>query len=304
MDSEVLPVPGGNSRELRIRSCFPSLFQDEQTHCSILLGPLMGAGWGPELGSALIRQARAECWCQWSLRGGLETLPHSLNTHLTSRGVSVLQGQSVCGFSLQAEGCWKVSRGDSSLEADHIISVIPAPVLSKLLPAEAAPLAYALNTITAVSVAVMNLQYQGSHLPVQGFGHLVPFSEDPVILEIVYDSVAFPEQDGSPLPGAVFSQVLFQQEAEKAAATHLGLNEPPSHCLVHLHQNSIPQYTFSHWQKLESATQFLAAQNLPLTLAGTSYEGLAAACVLGTEPNSWSLAPTSSCPWWQEFSHP
>ena len=115
--------------------------------------------------------------------------------------------------------------------------------------------------------------------------------------------------------GCVLSQELLQQEAEKAAATQLGLNEPPSHCLVHLHQNSIPQYTLGHWQKLESATQFLAAQKLPLTLAGASYEGLAvndcmesrlqaAACVLGTEPNSWSSAPTSSCPWWQGFSHP
>lgn len=34
----------------------------------------------------------------------------------------------------------------------------------------------------------------------QGFGHLVPSSEDPGVLGIVYDSVAFPEQDGSP-PG-------------------------------------------------------------------------------------------------------
>lgn len=31
----------------------------------------------------------------------------------------------------------------------------------------------------------------------QGFGHLVPSSEDPGVLGIVYDSVAFPEQDGS-----------------------------------------------------------------------------------------------------------
>uniref|UniRef100_A0A8C6EBD6 Amine oxidase domain-containing protein n=1 Tax=Moschus moschiferus TaxID=68415 RepID=A0A8C6EBD6_MOSMO len=97
--------------------------------------------------------------------------------------------------------------------------------------------------------------------------------------------------------GCVLSQELLQQEAEKAAATHLGLNEPPSHCLVHLHKNSIPQYTLGHWQKLESAAQFLAAQKLPLTLAGASYEGVAvndciesgrqaAARVLGTEPNS------------------
>ena len=100
-----------------------------------------------------------------------------------------------------------MSLGDSSLEADHIISVIPASVLSKLLSAEAAPLACALSTITAVSVAVANLQYQGARLPVQGFGHLVPSSEDPVILEIVYDSIAFPEQDGSP-PGLRVTVIL------------------------------------------------------------------------------------------------
>lgn len=41
------------------------------------------------------------------------------------------------------------------------------PVLSKLLPAEAAPLACILGTIRAVSVAVVNLQYQGAQLPVQ-----------------------------------------------------------------------------------------------------------------------------------------
>ncbi|XP_058395609.1 protoporphyrinogen oxidase isoform X2 [Diceros bicornis minor] len=200
MDSLCRGVFAGNSRELSIRSCFPSLFQAEQTHRSVLLGLLLGAGRSPQPDSALIRQARAERWSQWSLRGGLETLPQALNTHLTSRGVSVLRGRPVCGLSLQAEGRWKVSLGDSSLDADHIISAVPASVLSQLLPVEAAPLARALSTITAVSVAVVNLQYRGACLPVQGFGHLVPSSEDPSTLGIVYDSVAFPEQDGSP-PG-------------------------------------------------------------------------------------------------------
>ncbi|XP_025770901.1 protoporphyrinogen oxidase [Puma concolor] len=208
-----------------------------------------------------------------------------------------------------------VSLGDSSLDADHVISAVPASVLGKLLPAEAAPLARALSAITAVSVAVVNLQYRGARLPVQGFGHLVPSSEDPGVLGIVYDSVAFPEQDGSPpglrvtvmlggswlqtlaARGAVLSPELLQQQAQEAAATQLGLKEPPSHCLVHLHKNCIPQYTLGHWQKLEAATQFLASQRLPLTLAGASYEGVAvndciesgrqaAARVLGSEPDS------------------
>uniref|UniRef100_A0A2K6EXP4 Protoporphyrinogen oxidase n=1 Tax=Propithecus coquereli TaxID=379532 RepID=A0A2K6EXP4_PROCO len=97
--------------------------------------------------------------------------------------------------------------------------------------------------------------------------------------------------------GCALSQELFQQQAQEAAATQLGLKEPPSYCLVHLHKNCIPQYTLGHWQKLESARQFLAAQRLPLTLAGASYEGVAvndciesgrqaAVSVLGTEPHS------------------
>nr|KAF6268508.1 protoporphyrinogen oxidase [Pipistrellus kuhlii] len=254
-DSLCRGVFAGSSQELSVRSCFPSLFQAEQAHRSVLLGLLLGTGQSSQPDSALIRQARAERWSQWSLRGGLEMLPQALTTHLTERGVTVLRGHPACGLSLQA-GRWKVSLGDSCLEADHVISALPASVLSKLLPAEAAPLARVLGTIRAVSVAVVNLQYQGAQLPVQGFGHLVPSSEDPGVLGIVYDSVAFPEQDGSPpglrvtvmlggswlqaleARGCAFSQELFQQQAQEAAATQLGLKEPPSHCLVHLHRVS------------------------------------------------------------------
>ncbi|XP_053771695.1 protoporphyrinogen oxidase isoform X2 [Desmodus rotundus] len=126
MDSLCRGVFAGSSRELSVRSCFPSLFQAERTHRSVLLGLLLGAGQRAEPNSGLVRQARAERWSQWSLRGGLETLPQALATHLTSGGVTVLRGQPVCGLSLQAEGRWKVSLGDRCLEADHVISAVPA----------------------------------------------------------------------------------------------------------------------------------------------------------------------------------
>ncbi|KAF6293510.1 protoporphyrinogen oxidase [Rhinolophus ferrumequinum] len=97
--------------------------------------------------------------------------------------------------------------------------------------------------------------------------------------------------------GSAVSQEALRRQAQEAAATQLGLKEPPSHCLVHTHRNCIPQYTLGHWKKLDSAAQFLAAQRLPLTLAGASYEGVAvtdciesgrraAARVLGSEPSS------------------
>ncbi|NXK70999.1 PPOX oxidase, partial [Sylvietta virens] len=75
--------------------------------------------------------------------------------------------------------------------------------LARALPPEAEPLARELGAIAAASVAVVNLQYEGAALPVTGFGHLVPSSEDPALLGIVYDSVAFPELDGTPAtPGS------------------------------------------------------------------------------------------------------
>lgn len=46
------------------------------------------------------------------------------------------------------------------------------------------------------------------------------------------------------------SRELLQRQAQEAAATQLGLKGPPSHCLVHLHRNCIPQYTLGHWEKL------------------------------------------------------
>lgn len=75
---------------------------------SLISPPPTLLGQGPQPDSSLIRQARAERWSQWSLRGGLEVLPQALHNYLTSKGVTVLSGQPVCGLSLQPEGRWKV----------------------------------------------------------------------------------------------------------------------------------------------------------------------------------------------------
>ncbi|XP_038624647.1 protoporphyrinogen oxidase [Tachyglossus aculeatus] len=290
-------VFGGDSRILSIRSCFPSLFQAERRHRSLLLGLLLARPErGPRAECGLMARARAERWSQWSLRQGMETLPRALGAHLGQRGVSILRGRPVRRLALEPGGRWQVSLGDGSLEADHIISAIPAAALSQLLPALAAPLAEALGPIGAASVAVVNLQYRGGRLPVQGFGHLVPSSEDPGVLGIVYDSVAFPEQDGTSPglrltvmlggswlqgleaeagPGGEVAPARLLQRAQEAVATQLGLKETPTHSLVHLHQRCIPQYALGHWQRLESAARFLSTSHLPLSLAGASYEGVA-----------------------------
>ncbi|OWK50914.1 Protoporphyrinogen oxidase [Lonchura striata] len=133
--------------------------------------------------------------------------------------------------------------------------------------------------------------------PWQGFGHLVPSSEDPALLGIVYDSVAFPEHDGTPvtpgkpplrltvmLGGAWFRQSfgdpalvapeLLLRRARAAVSDHLGLAGTPTHAIVRVQQDCIPQYTLGHWERLERIQRFLKEQQLPLSLIGASYSGV------------------------------
>ncbi|NXU92582.1 PPOX oxidase, partial [Xiphorhynchus elegans] len=134
---------------------------------------------------------------------------------------------------------------DETITADHVVSAVPAAALAEALPPEAEPLARELRHIPAASVAVVNLQYEGVSLPVtvskvgrgshgcpklpgvtparpQGFGHLVPSSEDPALLGIVYDSVAFPQHDGAGPPSVRLTVMLggawFRQSFGEPAA--------------------------------------------------------------------------------------
>ncbi|NXV56204.1 PPOX oxidase, partial [Molothrus ater] len=328
VDSLCRGVFAGDSRALSVRSCFPALFQAERQRGSVLLGLALphggGGAAGPEAG--LARRARAERWSQWSLRGGMESLARALCPHCPQSPPQCPQCPLLCP-QLTVPG--------ATLTADHVVSALPASALARALPAEAEPLARELRAIPAASVAVVNLQYEGAALPVmvsaprcprrvpevspdpavtparpprpQGFGHLVPSSEDPALLGIVYDSVAFPEHDGTPatpggtslrltvmLGGAWFQQSfgdpalvapeLLLSRARAAVSEHLGLAGTPKNAIVRVQQDCIPQYTLGHWERLERIQRFLKEQELPLSLIGASYSGVSVNdCIAGAK---------------------
>ncbi|OXB72343.1 UNVERIFIED_CONTAM: hypothetical protein H355_015642 [Colinus virginianus] len=124
-----------------------------------------------------------------------------------------------------------------------LLGLAVGDALARALPPEARPLALELSLIPAVTVAVVNLQYHNVTLPVTGFGHLVPSSEDEALLGIVYDSVAFPQHDGSGVPSVRLTAC-------------------------------IPQYTVGHWERMERIERFLEEQRMPLSLIGASYSGV------------------------------
>ncbi|XP_044304519.1 protoporphyrinogen oxidase isoform X3 [Varanus komodoensis] len=293
VDSLCRGVFAGDCRALSIRSCFPALFQAERTHRSVILGMVLGGGKSDPVSSPLVRRARQERWSQWSLRDGMQSLPEALADFLKRRGVEIRLNSPVRRLQRTASGSWEIVLADGSVKADHIISALPAKVLAAALPSWAEPLARELQAITAVSVGVVNLQYENVTLPVTGFGHLVPSFEDRSLLGIVYDSVAFPEQNGRNrmatrltvmLGGAWFtpgfgdpdevSHAALLSRAQTAVREHLGIVAQPSHTIVKVQKACIPQYTLGHWKHVENAEAFLEREQLPLSLVGASYRGV------------------------------
>ncbi|XP_025934868.1 protoporphyrinogen oxidase isoform X5 [Apteryx rowi] len=293
VDSLCRGVFAGDCRALSVRSCFPALFEAERHRRSVLLGLVLGRGKKPGAESPLSRRARAERWSQWSLRGGMESLAAALAAFLRQRGVELHCHAPLRRLRRDPGGGWQLALADGTVTADHVVSAIPAGALAEVLPTEAEPLARELRHIPAVAVAVVNLQYEGAKLPVTGFGHLVPSSEDSSLLGIVYDSVAFPEHNRSGaaslrltvmLGGAWFTQSfgdpaavapsLLLRRAQDAVRAHLGLEAAPSHSIVKVHKACIPQYTLGHWRRTESIGRYLTEQGLPLSLVGASYAGV------------------------------
>ncbi|XP_061872180.1 protoporphyrinogen oxidase isoform X2 [Colius striatus] len=259
VDSLCRGVFAGDCRALSVRSCFPALFQAERRRRSVLLGLALGSGKERGAESGLSRRARAERWSQWSLRGGMQSLAEALAAFVRPRGVELRCHAPLRRLRRHADGRWQLTLDDGTVTADHVVSAIPAAALAEVLPAEAEPLARELRRIPAVSVAVVNLQYQGVTLPVTGFGHLVPSSEDSSLLGIVYDSVAFPQHNGAGaasvrltvmLGGAWFEQSfgdpasvspsLLLQRAQAAVQQQLGLDTAPTHSIVKVHQSASP----------------------------------------------------------------
>ncbi|XDV40736.1 hypothetical protein PO909_009754 [Leuciscus waleckii] len=245
IDSLCRGVFAGDCRKLSVRSCFPPLYKAEQSRGSIVLGMLMGSGGGPEVvPSDLANRASKESWTQWSLKRGMQTLPEALVDKLRMQErVEIHHHAKVKSLNMDGGG-WEIKLDDgTSLKADHVISALPASALASVLPPASHPLSEQLRSIASVTVAVVNLEYEGFILPVTGFGHLVPSSEDPGLLGVVYDSVPFPQHNQSGKP-----------------TTRL--------------TDCIPQYHLGHWKRLEKMRQYISNHNLPLTLVGASYDGV------------------------------
>ncbi|XP_062394651.1 protoporphyrinogen oxidase isoform X3 [Sardina pilchardus] len=257
IDSLCRGVFAGDCRTLSVRSCFPPLYNAEKARGSIVLGMVFGSGALPTVTpSDLATRSVKESWAQWSLRRGMQMLPEALEDSFKRKGnVELHRHASVKTLNATGTG-WEIKLEDGgTVKADHVISALPANSLASILPPAAQPLSQQLQEISSVTVAVVNLEYEGSVLPVT----------------VMMGGAWFHEVFGDP-EGVSKERLL--ERATQAVTSHLGVTAVPIWSLVALLKDCIPQYHLGHWKRIETMRTYISDHSLPLTLAGASYDGV------------------------------
>ncbi|CUI17662.1 putative protoporphyrinogen oxidase [Candidatus Protochlamydia naegleriophila] len=280
IDPFISGIYAGDSRKLSIQSCFPVLWQWEQEHGSLLKG-----AWRhprrPPSESAFVSKWEKEPI--FSFKQGMERLTNELAKQL----------EEIIRFSCEPKAIQFTSKevritltSGEQIEADHVISAIPALSLAPLL-ASHSTLAEQLQAIPYATLMVVNLGYRKKILKSDGFGYLIPSQEKEAILGCVFDSCVFPQQNaceeetrltvmigGTRYPEVeTYSEKRGKEIALEAMQNHLGIDAEPDVAYVRLARQAIPQYEVGHQHLLSSLRRQLASLQR-LTLTGNSFDGV------------------------------
>ena len=145
----------------------------------------------------LYERSQREKWRIWTLCNGLQDLVDKWIAHVEKLGLET-KLNTPCESLEFTEGKRVLCHTKNGpIEADHVISSLFSSESAKLLPANHSELKQLLDKIPSVSVAVVNLEFAGKVLPVDGFGFLVPSCESMEILGVVFDSCVFDDGRGN-----------------------------------------------------------------------------------------------------------
>lgn len=276
VDPLVSGIYAGDIRKLSLQSCFPLLHQWEQQHRSVIVGALKHRS-QPSVNPFIAQWQKQNIF---SFKQGMETLPAAL-AHQTEADIRLKC--TVNKLIFNAEGISVLFNQNESIEADHVISTLPAFTLASLIPA----LSSVCNRIPYASVAVINVGYDRPVLKQKGFGYLVPSQEKEAILGCVWDSCVFPQQNqtlnetrltlmmgGMHHADLINHEEQCKQKALNSLAKHLNIEEDPKTIQIKMARQAIPQYEVGYQAILDEIKTRLNQLSPHLTLSGT-FQGVA-----------------------------
>lgn len=244
--------------------------------------------------SSLVKRAKDGNWMAWTLKNGIQTLPEKWTKHLTENmGATVLLNTKCTEIkiSTKAEGKVQCFTNGGIIEADRVISTLPANVFAGIIRGEDSKLADMLSSIEYADMAVINLEYEKETVSQRGFGFLVPSCEPLDILGVTFDSQVFPQHStkGSTIltvmsGGARFDELygdpqqadpdFITEVAVKSVRDTLKIKEDPVRHICRINAKCIPQYNVGHHVLAEQIVSYVKSHDMPLTLLGNAWGGV------------------------------
>ncbi len=285
----------GDPEKMSLKSCFPKVYNLEQTYGSLIRGMLklqkeakktgkkVGAGPGGVL---------------TSFYDGMETMILALSGFLGSR----LRTESPVDSVDQKKGIYTVYMSDGSvIESDALVCATPAHNTAGMVRNMNKRLENALGEIFYPSISVVCLGYRKERIKrsLDGFGFLIPFREKRKILGTLWDSSIFPNRapEGyvllrTMIGGARMSDIAKQDEdaliniVMEELKKIMGIDVTPDFRRVYIHDKGIPQYSLGHEERMKSLHD-IVRESRYFYLTGNAYGGIG---VNDCVENSFTLA--------------
>lgn len=287
VDPFVSGVYAGDPSATSMRAAFPSLWEAEQSHGSIVLGMIFGRKRAQiDEGRPKPARMRSE---MFTFSDGLMTWPQAIARTLGSE--RVWRGTTATALQPGSDD-WQVTvtrNGQpETLTTSQIILATPADVSAMLVDRLDTAAAQMLRAIPYAPLAIVHLGYRRSDVshPLDGFGMLCPGRERRQILGTLWTSSLFPERapadtvllttfmGGARNPRILEQddeQVLFHVKREQQAL--VGAHGEPLLTNVTRWERSIPQYVAGHAQRMTVLSR-LEATYPGLHLLGNYRDGV------------------------------
>ncbi len=288
-------IYAGDPEKMSLKSCFPKVYNLEQTYGSLIKGMIklrkeakktgkkVGAGPGGVLTSFF---------------DGMEMMIGTLTQFLGTRLRTGTHAVSVD----KKGGKYIVYLSDgSNIETEAIVFATPAFETSKMVKDIDKTLASTLNEIYYPSISVVCLGYKRERIkhPLDGFGFLIPSREGRRILGTLWDSSIFPNRapEGyvllrSMLGGVRRSELALEDEDKLKNLVMDELRDimkigvQPDFARVYKHEKGIPQYSLGHEKRLENINE-ISSRFKRFYITGNAYHGIG---VNDCIENSYKLA--------------
>ncbi len=225
-----------------------------------------------------------------TLRNGLGDLVETLKSRLDSG--SILLGKRVVSLKeqrLEGSVAYALNTdGGETLKADVVLLATPSFVSGNLVQGFDKPLRDRLHAIPYVSSAIVHLAFRKSEIshPLDGFGFVVPRSEQRNIMASTWTSVKFANRAPENhvllrvfVGGAKNEAALGLNEDEMVAMSRkelkdiMGIEADPLFTKVYRWEDSMPQYQLGHPDRVAQIEERVS-QHPGLFLTGCAYRGV------------------------------